>query len=223
MPRFNTVRLVLVFAMFTSLLPAFAQSQENQSVAEAARRAREQKKPKPAKVITDEDIKPASQGVPSISVVGAPVAPAAAANQAAPAPASAPSAATVSPTDSAPSAPAAPGAPANQAAPGAPAAPGTAPNQAADSKDQKTQPEPKEVTELKAQVKQALDDLKLVQREQSLEEDKFFSNTDYSHDNAGKAKLEDLKRQAAEKQQKLDQLKEKLAALLASGTGGANP
>lgn len=91
------------------------------------------------------------------------------------------------------------------------AAPATVPAPAADSKDQK---ESKEVTDLKAQVKQALADLNLVLREESLEEDKYFSNTDYVHDNAGKAKIDDLKQQAAVRQVDLDRLKARLAELL---------
>lgn len=180
MPRFPTLRLALSIVLLASLPAAsFSQSQDSQSVADAARRAREQKKPqpKPAKVITDEDIKPAPQAASAT-----PGSPDAAATQAQSAPANATSA--------------------------APAA-GTAP--AADSKDQK---ESKEVTDLKAQVKQALADLNLVLREESLEEDKYFSNTDYVHDNAGKAKIDDLKQQAGTRQQELDRLKARLAELL---------
>lgn len=62
MPRFNSMRLTFSVVLAAAMLPAavFAQSQE--SVAEAARRAREQKKPaaKPSKVITDDDVKHAA-------------------------------------------------------------------------------------------------------------------------------------------------------------------
>ena len=182
MLRSSPLRLVLSSVFLTSLLSSasFAQSQDAQSVADAARRAREQKKPqpKPAKVITDEDIKPAPPAV----VAGAPATPDAAA-----APANATSVVAAPPAGSAP---------------------------AAQARDQKDQPEPKEVSDLKAQIKQALDDLRLVLREESLEEDKFYSNTDYAHDNAGKAKIDDLKQQASEKQVVLDRLKARLAELL---------
>ena len=182
MSRFITLRLALPVVLAATLLPAaaLAQSQDTQSVADAARRARDQKKPpaKPAKVITDEDIKPAAQASPA--------------------------------TPASPDASAAPASSASSTATPASAAPASA-SPAPDAKDQK---EPKEVTELKAQIKQALDDLNLVLREQSLENDKFYSNTDYVHDTAGKAKLDELIQQAIDKQQVLDRLKAHLAELL---------
>ena len=181
MSRFNISRLAIPIVLAVSLVPAagLAQSQDNQSVADAARRARDQKKPpaKPAKVITNEDIKPSPQTSPATP--------------------GSPDAAAAAPASSASST----AAPAN--------ANGATP--AADAKDQK---EPKEVTELKAQIKKALDDLNLVLREQTLENDKFYSNTDYVHDTAGKARLDDLKQEAGGKQQELDRLKARLAELL---------
>ena len=58
--RRTTLRIVLPVALSATLLPAvaFAQSQDTQSVAEAARRARAQKKnsEKPTNVITDENL-----------------------------------------------------------------------------------------------------------------------------------------------------------------------
>jgi hypothetical protein len=185
MSRLLISRLALAALLAATLLStaALAQSQDTQSVADAARRARDQKKPpaKPAKVITDEDIKPA---VPAGTAT--PASPDAAA-------------ATATPASSASST----AAPASAPAAGSRSAP--------DAKDQK---ESKEVTELKAQIKKALDDLNLVLREQSLENDKFYSNTDYVHDTAGKAKLDELIQQAGDKQQVLDRLKAQLTELL---------
>jgi hypothetical protein len=64
MLRRTLSRLALPVVLSALLLPAtsFAQSQDTQSVAEAARRAREQKKTaaKPSKVFTDDDVKPAA-------------------------------------------------------------------------------------------------------------------------------------------------------------------
>ena len=180
MSRFILLRLALPIILAATLLSAasLAQSQDTQSVADAARRARDQKKPpaKPAKVITDEDIKPAAQSNPAT-----------------------PASPEAAPASSASSTATPASAPAGSSSP------------APDVKDQK---EPKEVTELKAQIKQALDDLNLVLREQSLENDKFYSNTDYVHDTAGKAKLDELIQQAIDKQQVLDRLKAHLAELL---------
>jgi enamine deaminase RidA (YjgF/YER057c/UK114 family) len=181
MSRSATLRLALAVVLAATLLStaALAQSQDTQSVADAARRARDQKKPpaKPAKVITDEDLKPAPQASPAT-----PASPDAAAANAAPASSTSSTSAPTASTSPAP-----------------------------DAKDQK---ESKEVTELKAQIKQALDDLNLVLREQSLENDKFYSNTDYVHDTAGKAKLDELIQQASDKQQILDRLKAHLTGLL---------
>jgi enamine deaminase RidA (YjgF/YER057c/UK114 family) len=185
MSRRITLRLALPVVLAATLLPAsaFAQSQDSQSVADAARRAREQKKPpaKPAKVITDEDLKPAAQSNPATP--GSTDASAASATPAS----------NTSSTASAVTAPAASSSP------------------APDAKDQK---DSKEVTELKAQIKQALADLNLVLREQSLEQDNFYSNTDYVHDTAGKAKLDEIKQHAGDKQQELDHLRARLAELL---------
>jgi enamine deaminase RidA (YjgF/YER057c/UK114 family) len=147
-------------------------------VAEAARRARALKKApsKPAKVITEDDVKPAVQATPAT--------------------AAAPDAKAVS---------------------GTPAPPSSSSTSAASSSsapDAKDQKDSKEVTELKAQIKEALGDLDLVVREQSLERDNYYSNTDYVHDTAGKAKLDALIQQISDKQQDLDRLKARLAELL---------
>jgi enamine deaminase RidA (YjgF/YER057c/UK114 family) len=98
-------------------------------------------------------------------------------------------------------------------------APAAGSSTAPDAKDQK---ESKEVTELKAQIKQALADLDLVMREKSLENDKYYSNTDYVHDTAGKEKLDELIQQAIDKQQQLERLKAHLAELLPALSGTAS-
>jgi hypothetical protein len=158
---------------------ALAQSQDSQSVAEAARRARAQKKnsDKPAKVITDENLNVKEGDVQS-----------AAAGQLR-----------------------MPGSPETQAKPAgsaqvAPAAEG--PKKA--SEDERVA---KERAALKAQIKGALTDLDLLHRERTLEQDTYFSSPDYVHDTAGKAKLDALKQQESDKQEELDRLKARLAAL----------
>ena len=180
------LRLGLPVVLSLALLPAavFAQSEDAPSVAEAARRAREQKKTqaKPAKVITEDDVKPVARS----------------------------SSATPAPSEAA----TASGAPAQPTSSTASTASSSAP--APDAKDQK---DSKEVTELKAQIKQVQGDLDLLQREQSLEQDKYYSNTDYLHDAAGKAKLEALKQQVSDKQQELEHLKTRLAALPPTESG----
>lgn len=179
MPRHFLLRFVLPVILTTTLLPTtHAQSQDSESVAEAARRAREQKKtpPKPVKVITDDDVRPATPE--TVSQPGA-------------APATA---ATASPNSS--------------------ASPAPTSNSSSVSGETKVQNEPKEVTDLKEQIKQAMNDLDLVTREKSLEQDNYYSKPDYANDAAGKAKLDALIQQVTDKQQDLDKLKARLEELL---------
>jgi molecular chaperone GrpE (heat shock protein) len=177
MPRSMLIRSIIVAVTAAAIVPvAFSQSQDSQSVAEAARRAREKKKDaaaKPAKVITDEtldvkkgDVQSAVAEEPKIA--GAP--------------------------DTKPQA--APGAPANAAA-----------------KDEKREKLKKELTELKEQVKQSLMDLDLLQRENRLDQDAYYSQPNYGSDTAGKQKLDDEKQQISNKQEEVARLKAKLADL----------
>ena len=181
MMRRITLRLALPVVLAFAMLPTatLAQSQDSPSVAEAARRARAQKKnsDKPAKVITDENLNVKEGDVQS-----------AAAGQLR-----------------------MPGSPETQAKPaaGAQVAPaGEGPKKA--SEDERVA---KERAALKAQIKEALTDLDLLHRERTLEQDTYFSNPDYVHDTAGKAKLDALKQQESDKQEELDRLKARLAAL----------
>jgi len=164
------LRLALPAVLFALLLPAatFPQSQDTQSVAEAARRAREQKKTaaKPVKVITEDDVKPAV-----------------------------PDAATASPTSGFPI-------PSSGGAANPPAADG--------AKDQK---DSQEVVQLKEQLKQAQNDLDLMQRELALAQDTYFSNPDYIHNTAGKAKLDAQKQQVGDKQEEVARLKARILEL----------
>jgi hypothetical protein len=187
MLRYITLRLTLPAVLSVTLLPAaaFAQSQDSQSVAEAARKARAQKKntEKAPKVITDETLEVKKGDVQSATAEQPRM----------------------------PGSPEAPAQPAAAAAPGTPASPA--------AKDQK---ESKEVADLKVKIKRAQDDLDLLQREQSLENDSYYSQTDYAHDTAGKAKLDDLKQQVTDKQQELERLKARLAELQLAQSGAAN-
>ena len=69
------------------------------------------------------------------------------------------------------------------------------------------------IDKLKLQVKQAETDLDLARRELSLDQDSYFANANYSQDTAGKAKLENEKQQINDKEQELERLKARLAAL----------
>ena len=188
---------VLIAAPVFPLL-AFAQSQgaqtqdsQNQSVADAARRAREQKKAaakQPAPVITDDTLK---RSAPDAQAANAPSP--APSSEAAPVPAKTPA-----DSSSAPDANASP-VPAGQPAPA-----GQAEKKAKDSA---------ELAALKQQLAEAQKGLELLQRDLSLQQDTYISNPDHSHDIAGKAKLDDALQQITSKQQAVDALKAQLAAL----------
>jgi len=175
MSRRILLRLALSALAAAGLLASttITQAQDSQSVAEAARRAREQKKApaKPAKVFTDDDVKPAEPG----------------GSKAASAPPTAPTSSNA--TDTQPPA-------------GTSAATGP-----------KNEKNAKEIAAVKELLKQMQSDLDLLQRDQTLKQDTYYSNPDYVHDTTGKSILDGLKQQIGDKQQELDQLKAKLAEL----------
>ena len=190
MTRSIVLRLAVPALLAAALLPvaAFSQSQDSQSVADAARKAKEKKKAstKPAKVITEDDVKTVPQtaggaqaSAATSSTSAAPAAPAA----------NATNAAAVSNNDAA----------------GSSGAEG-----AKDDKD------PKEVKALKAQLKQLQSDLDWLQRELRLDQDTYYSKPDYASDTTGKQKLDDETQKVNEKKQEVDSLKAKLAELLQS-------
>jgi hypothetical protein len=210
MSRRIALRLALAVLIAAPAFPllALAQSQgaqtqdpQNQSVADAARRAREQKKAaakQPAPVITDDTLKrsaPAAQ--PANEPSPAPT------SEAVPAAAPVPAAQPPADSSSAPDANAAP-VPAEQPAPAA-----DADKKANDSA---------ELAALKQQLAEAQKGLELLQRELSLQQDTYISNPDHSHDTAGKAKLDAMLQQITGKQQALDALKAQLAALQSSAS-----
>ncbi len=182
MLRYITLRLAVPLLAAT-LLPsaAFAQSQDSQSVAEAARRARAQKKntEKLPKVITDEtldvkkgDVQNATAEQPKI-----------------------------------------PGTPETSAQPASGASAAQPPKNASDDKARAAL---KERVALKEKIKEAQSDLDLQQREYKLDEESFYSSPDYAKNTSGKEKLDGMKQQITDKQQELDQLKARLAALPAA-------
>lgn len=210
MSRRISLRLAIAAILAAAVLPltALAQSQDPpaQSVADAARRAREQKKAaakQPAPVITDDTLKPAAPAPQAAN---------------APAPAQSPEAAPAKPAAQ-PAADAS-GAPEASAAP----APAGQPAPAADAgdKDQKAK-DSAELAALLQQVADAQKGLELLERELALQQDTYFSNPDHSHDLAGKAKLDAMLKQIIDKQQAVDALKSQLAALQASSGITARP
>src|SRR5882724_7755335 len=191
MSRYINLRFALPVILSAVLLPTaiFAQSQDTQSVAEAARRARAQKKnnEKPAKVITDETLDVKKGDVQSATAEQLRI----------------------------------PGSPETQAAPAAGAA--KAPTQGSNnaSEDDKTRAALKERVALKEKIKDAESDLDLLQREYKLDQDSFYSSTDYAKNTSGKEKLDAMKQQISSKQQELEQLKARLAALPPPQEGAA--
>src|ERR1700730_17387094 len=153
-------RLLVPFLAACTVLPCAAarpgaQDRQTQSVADAARQAREQKKnaAKSSKVITDEDIdtrnlKPGAQGLN----VGAP-----------------PRLDTQPPSPAAVAAAEA----ADQAA-----------DSAAKEPAKKAGEDPA-IAGLKGQIAQATKELDLLQRELALDQDEYFSKPDYANDKAG--------------------------------------
>jgi hypothetical protein len=70
-----------------------------------------------------------------------------------------------------------------------------------------------EIARLKDSIADAEKDADLARRDLALQQDTFYSNPDYEHDTAGKAKLVALQQQINDKQQEIDRLKVRLAKL----------
>jgi hypothetical protein len=175
--------LIVALALFPGAVarPQDSQDQQTQSVADAARRAREQKKnaaKSASKVITDDDLdtkklKPGAEGLN----VGSPPK-----------------------LDTQPPSPAA-------------VASAEAADQAAGKESGPKAGEDPGIARLKERIAQVQKELDLLQRGLALDQDSYYSKPDYSNDKAGKAKLDAEQQQINEKQQELDSLKTRLAAL----------
>jgi uncharacterized coiled-coil protein SlyX len=186
----KSLRFAMPLIVACSLLPRAAtalsqdsQTQQTQSVADAARRARQDKKNAAAK---------SSKVITDDDLDKTPKPGAEGLNVGAP-----------PKSDSQPPSPAAVAA--------AEAADQPATSTTKDS-SKKAGPDP-EITKLKGQIAQAKKELDLLQRELALDQDTFYSKMDYAHDTAGKAKLASEQQQIDDKQQQLEGLKTRLAAL----------
>jgi len=175
---------------------ASAQSQgDSASVADAARRAREQKRAaaKPARTLTNDDLP---------SRLAEPAAPAAArpgAEQAADA-----GQAKAEEGGAAPVAPSEPGAEA----------------EAAKKKRPKIEAALKQA---KAELSEAQGELDVLERKAALDSEVFYSKTGYASDSEGKARLDAQAQQVGEKKRQVEDLKAKLAALEAALGQAADP
>jgi hypothetical protein len=191
-PKRSKVSLIGSGALFfsLSLLPflASAQSQgDNASVADAARRAREQKKAitKPARTLTNDDLPtaPAQRTQPTVAPTGAAETldadQAEAGGETTP-PAKAP--ATVRPVA---------------------------------EPDAKRSEREAALKRAKADLAQAQGELDVLERKAALDRDTFYSKTGYASDSEGKARLDAEAQQISDKKSQVDDLKAKVVALQA--------
>ena len=180
------VSLILLGAFFALTSKAQAQS-EQPSVAEAARKAREQKKaaPKEEKVITNETLEPPKEK-PEVTT----------------------------PTATEPTMPGATTSAPEGAAGGGTAAPSDSKVATAKSGDdaKKKEEEKKALEALKLQIREMKQEVNLAQRTLSLANDDYYSKPDFSKDTNGKARLDALQSDLAQKKDELAQLLAKLPA-----------
>jgi len=186
---------LILFATCLAGTPA-SRAQSDESVADAARRAREQKKAagKPSTVITNDTLKPESSSVP-------------AAQGATAAPTATPEASAATPSaETSLSVTAAAGDQKSVADTKAPT-PGSQPT----AEEQAAQQG--EIEALKREILEKQKELDLALRSLSLANDDFYSKPDFSKDSDGKAKLDAMKSD-------VDQLKDALAQLKAKWPAG---
>jgi len=177
------VSAVLLAACLVGMPSARAQSQQEQSVAEAARKAREQKKTaaKPGAVITNDTLQPATPA----SVQNA-------------------TAATESMPGTTPA-----------TSPGADATANTTTEAqpAKESAAEDLEAKNAKIEALKQQIADKAKEADLQQRSLALENESYYSRPDFSKDPAGKAKLDAMQSDLAQKKEELAQLKARLKDL----------
>jgi hypothetical protein len=97
--------------------------------------------------------------------------------------------------------------------PDAVAAAATSPTPSADPATVAAPSDDPEILKMKDAIADAEKEADLLRREFALQQDTYLSNADHEHDLAGKAKLDGLQQQIHDKQQDVDRLKTRLAAL----------
>jgi len=177
------VSAVLLVACLAGMPGAWAQSEAEQSVAEAARKAREQKKTaaKPSAVITNDTLKPATPGTVQNAT-----------------------AATESMPGTKPSTDTATDATADAASAAEP------PKESAEAE---LAAKKAKIEALKQQIADKAKEADLQQRSLALENESYYSRPDFSKDPDGKAKLDAMQSDLAQKKDELAQLKAKLKDL----------
>jgi hypothetical protein len=181
------VSAILLAACLVWMPGARAQSDQGQSVAEAARKAREQKKAaaKPTTVITNDTLKPATPAT---------VQQATATTESVPGTDATAGGGTASTTGAA-----------TDGANAAPPAKGPSEREIAEKKAK--------IEALKQEVAEKAKDVDLGQRLLALENESYYSRPDFSKDPDGKAKLDAMQSDLAQKKDQLAQLKAKLREL----------
>ena len=174
------VSAILAAACFLGMPGARAQSQPEQSVAEAARKAREQKKTaaKPSEVITNDTLKPATPATVQNAT-----------------------AAIESMPGTKPSADTATDAAASAAQP------------AKESTEEDRAAKKAKIESLKQQIADKAQEADLQQRALALANESYYSRPDFSKDPDGKAKLDAMQSDLAQKRGELAELKAKLKDL----------
>ncbi|HEV2103356.1 MAG TPA: hypothetical protein VGR58_11320 [Candidatus Acidoferrum sp.] len=175
------VSAILLAVCLAGMPGARAQGQQEESVAEAARKAREQKKTsaKPSTVITNDTLKPATPGT---------VQDATAATERMPG------------TDATTSS-------------DATADATTAAAPAKESSEEEIAKKKAQIEALKQQIADKAKEVDLQQRTLALENESYYSRPDFSKDPAGKAKLDEMQSDVAQKKDELAQLKARLKDL----------
>jgi hypothetical protein len=190
----SAVALVATFALATVSL-AQLQDNSSESVAEAARKAKERKKaaPKENRVITEDtlNLRPASSDSPGTPPAGT----------------------VVNTTPVLPSSDAAPGVAAPTADTNSTAAKPVQASTADDDAKKKAELAAA-VARTKELLAQAQTELDILKRRLALDSDSFYSNPDYARDTNGKTKLDGEKQSIGDKQISVEDLKRKLTELM---------
>jgi hypothetical protein len=173
------VSAVLLLACLVGMPSARAQSQQEESVAEAARKAREQKKTaaKPSTVITNDTLKPATPATVQNATAATEIMPGTTSTSA----------------------------PATDAA--------SAAEPTKESAEAELAAKKAKIEALKQQIADKAHEADLQQRALALANESYYSRPDFSKDPDGKAKLDAMQSDVAQKKEELAQLKAKLKDL----------
>lgn len=188
--KVTPVGLVLLIAVLGASAPdAATQEQEKPSIAEAARRTREEKKnqQKPKQIWTNDNI-PTTPG--AVSVVGKALEPTPEAT-----------------TEASPAKGEKPG----ENAAGKPS--GAAPGDEGEKKTQEQSAAADELAKAKEHLGSVQTDLDLLQRDYNLQQQQFYGKPDFASDKEGKAKLDALGQQVEAKRQEVQEAQQKVSEL----------